>query len=234
MLLFSECTHRIAQVATVTMRHISLQLQSWNYQCWKQRFAKISQTITEKPLLTRRALIWLKALIGAFSMIVITSQMLIYSSRNYIFTPVVAGCSWRGWRRAHSVREKFESEPGFYSDHREAQSQCQDSDTDISGVTTNNKTHFCLLLSDWSWHSTIDCNVGGAGGLPLQRIWPGNDCWSIEHLHKTFLISPDIVLFLYCSFIWGNASPDFITTALFWKSRNWRSCISCRQKAIKI
>ena len=106
MLLFSECTHRIAQVATVTMRHISLQLQSWNYQCWKQRFAKISQTITEKPLLTRRALIWLKALIGALSMIVITSQMFIYSSRNYIFTPVVAGCSWRGWRRAHSVREE--------------------------------------------------------------------------------------------------------------------------------
>ena len=170
MLLFSECTHRIAQVATVTMRHISLQLQSWNYQSWK---------------LTRRALIWLKALIGALSMIVITSQMLIYSSRNYIFTPVVAGCSWRGWRRAHSVREKFESEPGFYSDHREAQSQCQDSDTDISGVTTNNKTH--CLLSDWSWHNTIDCNVGGAGGLPLQRIWPGNDFCSICIKHSSFL-----------------------------------------------
>ena len=161
MLLFSECTHRIAQVATVTMRHISLQLQSWNYQCWKQRFAKISQTITEKPLLTRRALIWLKALIGAFSMIVITSQMLIYSSRNYIFTPVVAGCSWRGWRRAHSVREKFESEPGFYSDHREAQSQCQDSDTDISGVTTNNKTHCCFQIDHGTTQLTAMLGVQG-------------------------------------------------------------------------
>ena len=125
--------------------------------------------------------------------------MFIYSSRNYIFTPVVAGCSWRGWQRAHSVREKFESEPCFYSDPRVAQCQCQDSDTDISGVTTNNKT---LLLSDWSWHNTIDCNVGGAGGLPLQRIWPGNDRCSIEHSHKTlsFLITTDSVvsvLFFY-------------------------------------
>ena len=158
MLLFSEWTHRIAQVATVTMRHISLQLQSWNYQSWIQRFAKISQTITERLLLTR-AFLWLKALVGAFSVIVKTSLMFICSSRNYILTPVVAGCSWRGWRRAHSVREKFESEPCFYSDPRVAQCQCQDSDTDISGVTTNNKTlpAFRLIMAQHYWLQCWGC-----------------------------------------------------------------------------